>query len=496
MKSRENIVDIICILYIILFMYASISKILQYSDFIIQLQKSPILVDISGFVSWSIPAVEILIALLLVFQTTRQIGLYASFGLMMLFTFYIISILGYSEYVPCSCGGILQSLGWTEHLFFNIAFCLLGVAAIVLQSKRKRTSIVFIASITLSTLIIVFVLFRLTYQDNEKYSSFNIRSFSASIGQRDSVNLGFNSYYFAGKGNHLLFLGNETAPQIVTTFNPATRALDARAITYDGALSSNSRLSVNTDHFYLHDGTIPVILFGRMDDLIAEPSKLTYRHFTDMVPLSPTTYAFRISDKSGKQQLAITRLDSGLSIKPNILREQVDGRFDVDGKLFFDEKNKKIGYVYLYRNQFLELDSALHLLAIRNTIDTVRTAKIKVSTVEQGNKISSVVIPTLTVNLHASTGSDLLLIQSNIRAKNQTKEEFENSIRLDVYHFLKGVYLASINIPMEDKSTFRDLIVFETDLYLLIGNSLIRYDMADILLECKTLSSQRNFTGQ
>jgi hypothetical protein len=57
---------------------------------------------------------------------------------MTMFSGYIIAILNFSDYVPCSCGGILEKLGWTEHLAFNIAFMVLAVVGIFLETDRVK----------------------------------------------------------------------------------------------------------------------------------------------------------------------------------------------------------------------------------------------------------------------------------------------------------------------------------------------------------------------
>jgi uncharacterized membrane protein YphA (DoxX/SURF4 family) len=70
----------------------------------------------------------------------RLIGLYASFFFMILFTGYIVAILRFSSYIPCSCGGILQKMSWTQHLIFNIGFLLLAVIAILLYPPQRSTN--------------------------------------------------------------------------------------------------------------------------------------------------------------------------------------------------------------------------------------------------------------------------------------------------------------------------------------------------------------------
>lgn len=143
MKPKANFrkitIETICFLYILLFVYAAVSKILDFENFSIQLGQSPLLSAFAGFIAGSIPIIEIVISLLLA-SRLRLIGLYASFALMGMFTVYIYIILNYSTFVPCSCGGILEKLGWTEHLVVNIVFILLAVLAIFLIKSSPQNA--------------------------------------------------------------------------------------------------------------------------------------------------------------------------------------------------------------------------------------------------------------------------------------------------------------------------------------------------------------------
>lgn len=138
MKARAVIIEIICGLFILLFMYAAVSKLMDVEKFRVQIGQSPMLTSMAGFVAWFIPSVEILISVLLAIGRTRLIGLFASFALMVMFTAYIVAITQFSEHIPCSCGGVLQKMGWTEHLIFNIGFVLLGLMGIILISKNEK----------------------------------------------------------------------------------------------------------------------------------------------------------------------------------------------------------------------------------------------------------------------------------------------------------------------------------------------------------------------
>lgn len=136
--KRNMIIEIICVLFIILFVYAALTKLLDYEKFRVQIGQSPLLTAFAGWIAWMVPVAEILIAIMLVFIRLRLVGLYAAFSLMVMFTTYIICILTLSLYIPCSCGGVLEKLGWKEHLVFNIAFIILAAAAVLLSYRKEK----------------------------------------------------------------------------------------------------------------------------------------------------------------------------------------------------------------------------------------------------------------------------------------------------------------------------------------------------------------------
>src|SRR6266478_713273 len=115
-KLKTILIEIISGLFILLFVYAAASKLIDYQNFRIQLGQSPLLTAFAGWVSWVIPFLEIIISIMLAFPKSRLFGLYASFSLMVMFTAYIIAITKFSDYVPCSCGGVLQNMSWSQHL--------------------------------------------------------------------------------------------------------------------------------------------------------------------------------------------------------------------------------------------------------------------------------------------------------------------------------------------------------------------------------------------
>jgi uncharacterized membrane protein YphA (DoxX/SURF4 family) len=138
--SKTIIIETISFLLILLFMYAAVSKLLDYQIFKLQLAKSPFINQYASLTAWALPVGEILIAIALTIRSTRLVGLYASLFLMTMFTAYIYAMLNYSYDLPCSCGGILSKMSWEEHLWFNVGFVILAIVGIFTMIQRLDRS--------------------------------------------------------------------------------------------------------------------------------------------------------------------------------------------------------------------------------------------------------------------------------------------------------------------------------------------------------------------
>lgn len=138
MKKRLAI-EVVCFLFILLFVYAALTKLLDIEKFVVQVGQSPLLMPFAPLVSWAVPLIELSIAVLLIFDRTRFIGFYGAFTIMVAFTAYIAVILTFADHVPCSCGGILEKMGWVEHLIFNVVFVLLAIVGIVLHHRNEKS---------------------------------------------------------------------------------------------------------------------------------------------------------------------------------------------------------------------------------------------------------------------------------------------------------------------------------------------------------------------
>ncbi len=134
-------IELLCGLMALLFLYASVSKFLDMKQFTRDMNNQPFPHWLARVFVWTVPCIEILIVVGFIisaftFEKLRTVMLWAFLGLMSLFTLYTGSILlHWFPRVPCSCGGVIKHLTWTQHLFLNLFFVIISIVAIVWRKK-------------------------------------------------------------------------------------------------------------------------------------------------------------------------------------------------------------------------------------------------------------------------------------------------------------------------------------------------------------------------
>jgi hypothetical protein len=134
--KKSNILEVICFLIILLFVYTGVSKFIHHENFKIVIGRIPILNPFTNVLSLGLPLSELVAAVLLMFPATRRWGLYLSAVLMSAFTMFIVYVIFISSHVPCVCGGIISRMTWKQHLVFNSFFTFAAFAAIRLHKQN------------------------------------------------------------------------------------------------------------------------------------------------------------------------------------------------------------------------------------------------------------------------------------------------------------------------------------------------------------------------
>src|SRR5258708_5082178 len=139
--KKQIIVGGVSALLILLFLYASVSKLVNFKVFEFDMYKQPFPHWLASFFLVAVPASEILISLALILDKTRLVGLWASLVLMGLFTLYtaIILLHGFAH-IPCNCGGVIRRLKWNQHLILNLFYMGISLTGIVTVKRKNKNS--------------------------------------------------------------------------------------------------------------------------------------------------------------------------------------------------------------------------------------------------------------------------------------------------------------------------------------------------------------------
>lgn len=140
--KRSDLSALFASALIILFCYTAIAKLIDVAEFERQLAAQELPAWAKAPLVWLIPIAELLLSILLFIPATRLLGFYGSALLMTLFTGYIgLVVAGFFKYTPCSCGGVLRSMGFEVHLVFNLFFLSLSVLGIYMFHSKNKPAV-------------------------------------------------------------------------------------------------------------------------------------------------------------------------------------------------------------------------------------------------------------------------------------------------------------------------------------------------------------------
>lgn len=484
---KNNLATIISYLFILLFVYAAVSKLLEFQNFQVQVAQSPLLTAYAGFISVAVIFSEIAIAILLSIPKTRVIGLLSSFALMLLFTIYIFIILNFSPFVPCSCGGILEDLGWIDHLYFNIAFILLSIIALYLIIPRPDKGNFYLpvrlmALISLSVLLMAGLF--LSSENIVAHKNNFIRRFPPFPAKRINVfDLKHDQYYFAGGDGDKIYLGNSSAPALITVIDTALKSVGKIHLTVKDTLFKfhNVQLRVLAPHFYLYDGTVPCLFKGDLKKGNAVLQSQNIPGFTKAVMIDSGNFIIRTLSRDRQHLISrINFISNSRKDNPALLQKQVDGIFDTDGTLQFDPCSRKFVYLYYYRNQYIVADEYLNLIHRANTIDTTTRANIRIEYVKEKKQRKFSAAPYMVNNVSALRNG-LLFVNSALRGKYDTQTMWNNANYIDVYDIRDKAYLMSFYVYKVDGEKIYDMMATDDYLFVLTGKNLVAYRFSNVI---------------
>lgn len=487
---RTRFIEIVSYFFILLFCYASISKMMDFENFQYQIGQSPLLTSYSDIISYGILALELSVSMLLIFEKTRRLGLYASFVLMVSFSFYIYLILNYSEFIPCSCGGILEKMDWRTHLIFNIITVFLAAAAILVQTKILKENLtsaaILMFLLSLCSVGILIFLHQQSVNLTEKENNFVRRFLQHPVDEERRFDLKVNSYYFAGSTKDSMYLGNHTTPFILSSIDNDFQKIKALSVVPDQSdfTFKSSKMLVKNNHYYLYDGTIPILYKGNTGQTHLKTISYKQIYFSQLQTLNEESFPIITYSLEKKiQSLGLLSLNPKVNSKvhPELLEKVNDGIFDTDGKLAVDHYSDKIIYSYSYKNKFVVLDSNLKNKQTFHTIDDLSNQQIEVVHLKDGQK--KMKNHPVIVNKSVFAYKGLLFIESDRMGKFENKKQQKQSITIDIYATNEKKYLGSFYLPNPKSSKKTQFHIKDDRLYLIIENELISYRFAQNIVK-------------
>lgn len=472
----------VALLFVMLFTYAAVSKILDFENFQVQLGQSPLLSAFAGLVAYAIPTAELVISCLLLSSRYRMIGLFTAYCLMSMFTAYIYIILNYSSFIPCSCGGILEDLSWNQHIIFNVAFIILAGTGLLASGREKPFKKY--VTLTLGALVsvgLITTLFHLSENIIHHHNNF-IRRFPHFPAVFDKeMDLKFDSYYFAGGSDGKIYLGNYTAPLQIRAIDSNLSTVSVHRIKLDrmNLPFTAIQIEIQAPYFYLVDGNVPCIFKGKISDWKASYIMRGTSYFSHIEPLDSLNLVFRATLKTTKTN-SLGRLSLNdttfLKFEPGLIQKQIDGVFDTEGLIHYEKKSRRFVYVYTHRNEYIVTDSNLKLHYRGNTIDTTSRAQLKVVTIAKSGE-TKLAAPPLIVNKTSAVKNNLLFVNSNLPGKYESLLMWKKASIIDLYNLDNHSYLFSFYIYDIDNKKMRSFFIEGNRLYALIGQKLVSYKL-------------------
>ena len=284
-----------------------------------------------------------------------------------------------------------------------------------------------------------------------------------------AIDLKFNSYYLAGASGPYLYLGNFTNPRVLLRLKLSLTDSETISIKIpDGfQFHTDDMVEIDSPFIFLKDNSTAHIYRGSLNTFLVDTAySLILDDFSIGHALSNSSFVIRKYDDRQKQNI-LKKISIGIDPtlnKQGILVKQLDGVFCTEGSLNYSKKAGLLIYTYMFRNQFIVMDSSLNILYYGKTIDTNSIVKIRVTSLEYG-KVSQISAPPLLVNQKSAMNQHYLFVQSALKANNEPDSIFSAFWVFDIYDLKNGIYKFSFYLSKQKTRHLTSIAVYNNRLY-------------------------------
>lgn len=477
MRVSKSIVQktplVVSYLFILLFVYAAVSKLMDLGIFQSQIAQSAMLAPYAKTLAWLVPISELLLAILLFISHARVWGLLGSTILMFGFTIYVYLIWMYSPSLPCSCGGVLEAMDWETHLYFNLGFTLLGAWAWYLEISHKHNYTLLLTG-SFGMFVLVLTLFYTQpkpqiLQDD----SFTRKYVEKTLKEVAAQKLAFNSYYVAGVNDSLVYLGNSTGFTHGIEWNYRTGDTTHFRIQINEApeqFSSLPKWQIYNSHFFIGEGVTPSLYKGKVDEWIATEFMLAVPYYSDIIVMDSTEFIIRAMQASTQKNILATYNDTEPYVQiHDVLEQDMGNLFQADGTLVWDAEQQEISYLYYYRNRIDYWDKNF---SNSQTTPLLYNLALDIRS-HQGRDRTHLREATYSpFQIKLRKWNNKYYVLSDVMGVEESKDDFTKNSIIDIYG---SMYLESIRIPNKNGEKASDFYITDHHIIVHYATQVVAY---------------------
>jgi hypothetical protein len=250
----------------------------------------------------------------------------------------------------------------------------------------------------------------------------------------------------------------------------------------DERSSSNFEFIVEGRDAWLFCKNIPSVTSINLNSSLVESKRFPLSNYTRVDNIGTSSFIFRGFDTgaNGADQVFLKgNFATGSTMQEkNISDKYGDAGIATDGLLHYDMLTHLSTYVFFFRNQFLCMDTGLHLIYKANTIDTFNTYQTKGGkTISNEGTAYSSIIPSRVINRGNCVSNGHLFNFSQIEADNEASSDFSENAVIDMYNIRNGQYESSFYIPDFKGEKLLTLRVFSNTIVTLYKHYIITYQL-------------------
>ncbi len=363
-------------------------------------------------------------------------------------------------------------------LKFSSPFCIVKSRRIV-----KMKTIIKIILILLSGILVIVLLWFLFVRPRMLNRGFDRTYFTSVVTKVTSVVPSSKKSEITGMSQNRIYLSTEDPHEILITDSLLSN-VGSISVQLDKEFVDRSShffiTRVDSPDFRIFSGNRPSVAFGKLSGTSVKVDTFNPGSITRVISLANNSYVLRKLDFSKKDQVFFKYYPDSGYLKPesNISDIRHDAGMVTDGFLDFDRKTSLIAYVYCYKNVYQLIDTNLNLIRVGNTIDTFTQYQMQVEKAVSGKKTTiSQKGPAFIVNRISTFYDSLLYISSNAISNDESYETLDKHEIIDVYNLVKGKYVGSFLLPLNNHKRSTRIHVYRSMLYCNYENEWIIYKL-------------------